>query len=120
MPLGIRPTNDFAFKRTFGTVENRIALISLLNAILDPASPIIEVTLENPYNLKDYEDDKLSILDVKAVDQSGAIYDIEMQLTIFEGLVQRIVFYGCELYSGQLKKGDDFTKAHPVFSICLV
>jgi len=28
MPLGIRPTNDFAFKRTFGTVENRIALIS--------------------------------------------------------------------------------------------
>ncbi|MEI8376770.1 MAG: Rpn family recombination-promoting nuclease/putative transposase [Planctomycetota bacterium] len=120
MPLGIRPTNDFAFKKTFGTAENRVALISLLNAILDPALPIIEVTLQNPYNLQDYEDDKLSILDVKAVDQSGAIYDIEMQLTIFEGLVQRIVFYGCELYAGQLKEGDDYTKAHPVFSICLV
>ena len=120
MPLGIRPTNDFAFKKTFGTPENRIALISLLNAILDLASPIIEVTLENPYNLQDYKDDKLSILDVKAVDQLGAIYDIEMQLTIFEGLVQRIVFYGCELYAGQLKRGDDYTEAHPVFSICLV
>jgi len=120
MPLGIRPINDFAFKKTFGTAENRVALISLLNAILDPALPIIEVTLQNPYNLQDYEDDKLSILDVKAVDQSGAIYDIEMQLTIFEGLVQRIVFYGCELYAGQLKEGDDYTKAHPVFSICLV
>ena len=43
-----------------------------------------------------------------------------MQLTIFAGLVERIVFYGCELYADQLKKGDDYTNAHPVFSICLV
>src|SRR5208282_3731306 len=59
MPLGIRPINDFAFKKTFGTAENRVALISLLNAILEPKSPIVEVTLENPFNLQDFEDDKL-------------------------------------------------------------
>jgi hypothetical protein len=29
MPLGIRPTNDFAFKRIFGSAENKVALISL-------------------------------------------------------------------------------------------
>ena len=120
MPLGIRPINDFAFKKTFGTAENRVALISLLNAILKPKSPIVEVTLENPFNLQDFEDDKLSILDVKAVDGAGAIYDIEMQLAIFAGLVQRIVFYGCELYAGQLMKGDDYENLHPVYSICLV
>ena len=34
MPLGIRPINDFAFKKTFGTPENRPCLISLLNAII--------------------------------------------------------------------------------------
>ena|SRR5208282_6642397 len=28
MPLGIRPTNDFASKKTFGTPENQIALLS--------------------------------------------------------------------------------------------
>ncbi len=100
MPLGIRPINDFAFKKIFGTPENRATLISLLNAILKLKSPIIEVTLENPYNLQDFKDDKLSVLDVKAVDEAGAIYDIEMQLTMFEGLVQRIVFYGCELHAG--------------------
>ena len=120
MPLGIRPTNDFAFKKIFGTVENRVALISLLNAILRLKSPIVEVTLENPFNLQDFEDDKLSILDIKAVDRRGAIYDIEMQLAIFAGLVQRIVFYGCELYAGQLMKGDDYENLHPVYSICLV
>lgn len=120
MPLGIRPTNDFAFKKTFGTAENKVALISLLNAILDIKPPIVEVTLENPYNLQDFAADKLSILDVKAIDQSGAIYDIEMQLTIFEGLVQRMVYYGCKLYAGQLLVGDDYGGLHPVFSILLL
>ena len=51
MLLGIRAINDFAFKKTFGTAENRVALISFLNAILKPKSPIVEVTLENPFNL---------------------------------------------------------------------
>ena len=120
MPLGIRPINDFAFKKTFGTAENRVVLISLLNAILKPESPIVEVTLENPFNLQDFKDDKLSVLDVKAVDRSGAIYDIEMQLTTFEGLVQRIVFYGCELYAGQLKSGEKYETLNPVYSIWLV
>jgi hypothetical protein len=34
-PIGIRPINDFAFKKTFGSPENKVALISLLNAILE-------------------------------------------------------------------------------------
>ena len=78
MPLGIRPINDLAFKKTFGTPENTLSLISLLNAILELDSPIVDVTIVNPYNLQDFETDKLSILDVKAIDRSGAIYDVEM------------------------------------------
>ena len=31
MLIGIRPINDFAFKKTFGSPENKLALISLLN-----------------------------------------------------------------------------------------
>jgi predicted transposase/invertase (TIGR01784 family) len=120
MPLGIRPINDFAFKKTFGTPENRAALISLLNAILKPTPPIVDVTLQNPFNVQDFEDDKLSLLDVKAVDGAGTIYHIEMQLDIFAGLVQRIVFYGCELYAGQLKAGEDYAALRPVYSICLI
>jgi predicted transposase/invertase (TIGR01784 family) len=120
MPLGIRPINDFAFKKTFGTPENRIVLISLLNAILRLDEPIVEVALENPFNLQDFQDDKLSILDIKAIDRKGAIYDIEMQLTTYEGLVQRIVFTGCELYAGQLRAGDNYRGLNPVYSIWLV
>ena len=44
----------------------------------------------------------------------------DAELAIFEGLVQRIVFYGCELYAGQLKRGDNYAGLHPVYSICLL
>lgn len=64
MQLGIRPTVDFAFKKTFGDPKNRLALISLLNAILDLPVPIADVTIENPFNYQDFADDKLSILDI--------------------------------------------------------
>ena len=120
MLIGIRPINDFAFKKTFGSPENKLALISLLNAILRLPKPIVDVTIENPYSLQDFKDDKLSILDIKAIDQTGAIYDVEMQLSIFSGLIQRIVFYGCEIYADQLRSGDDYSLLKPAYSICLL
>ena len=120
MPIGIRPINDFAFKKVFGAATNSQLLISLLNAILDLPTPIADLTIENPFSVRDFQDDKLSILDVKAVDEAGAIYDIEMQLSISSGLVQRIVFYGCEIYASQLKAGDDYLQLKAAYSICLI
>jgi predicted transposase/invertase (TIGR01784 family) len=120
MALGIRPINEFAFKKTFGKPENRLALISLLNAILQLEAPIVDVTIENPYYLQNFYVDKLSILDIKAIDQRGRIHNVEMQLTAEIGLVQRIVFYGCELYSGQMKLADNYADLHSVHSICLL
>ena len=120
MLIGIRPINDFAFKKTFGSPENKMALISLLNSILGLPKPIVDVTIENPYSLQDFKDDKLSILDIKAIDQDGAIYDVEMQLSFFSGLIQRIVFYGCEIYTDQLRSGDDYALLKPAYSICLL
>jgi hypothetical protein len=61
--IGISPMIDMAFKKTFGTPENKLALISLLNAILKLLVPIVDLTIINPYNLQDFETDKLSILD---------------------------------------------------------
>jgi predicted transposase/invertase (TIGR01784 family) len=117
MPLGIRPINDMAFKKTFGMPENKLRLISLLNAILVRDSPITDLTIKNPYNLQNVETDKLSILDIKAKDQSGAVYDIEMQLRIFDDLVNRIVFYGCELYADQLRSGNEYSSLKSIYSI---
>ena len=70
--------------------------------------------------MKEFEEDKLSVLDVKAEDQTGAIYDISRcSLTFFWGRCSGSVFYSCDLYAGQLKEGDDYSKIRPVYTICL-
>jgi len=120
MPIGIRPINDFAFKKVFGSPENHAYLVSLLNAILDLSVPIAEVTIQNPFNPQEFEDDKLSVLDIRASDPLGRIYDVEIQLSHSPTLIPRLVFYGCELYAGQLKSGCGYEDLHPVFTICLL
>ncbi len=65
MPLGIKPTVDFAFKRIFGTPENVPILLELVNAVLQLADPIVDVELLNPLSYQDFEDDKLIVLDVR-------------------------------------------------------
>jgi predicted transposase/invertase (TIGR01784 family) len=98
MPLGIRPTVDFAFKMLFGNSEHVEILIDLLNAVLCPECPIEEVEILNPINDKSYADDKLSVFDVKARDSSGAWYVIEVQTTIPAGLGNRLAYYTSGLY----------------------
>ena len=58
MPLGIRPTVDFAFKKIFGTPENRQALIGLLNAVLQLPRPIEDVQILNPFSYQEFAEDK--------------------------------------------------------------
>ena len=120
MVLGICPTVDFAFKKTFGDQANSVALISLLNAILELAQPITSVVIENPFNYQDFDNDKLSILDVKATDTQGTIFHIEMQVSASPAMAQRLAFYACELYAGQLSDGKPYTRLCPVYSICLL
>ena len=62
----INPRVDFAFKKLFGSEENKDLLISLINAIVSEQEQVCEVTLKNPYNLADYRAGKMSILDSKS------------------------------------------------------
>ena len=120
MKIGIIPIVDFAFAKVFMTPENKIALIAFLNAILILRHRIVDVTLLNPFNYRDFADDKLAVLDVKAIDSKGRIFNIEMQLSIHTGLKKRIVFYGCETYTDQLRDGSDYSALRPVYAICII
>ena len=81
---------------------------------------ITDVHIENPYNLQDFLDDKLSILDLKVTDDQGNLIDIEIQWSLIPGLIQRLVFYGCEMFADQLREGDDYIKLKPVVVIALL
>ena len=47
---------------------------------------------------KEDDIDKLSILDVEALDSTGRLYDIEMQTTLPAGLSQRLAYYTASLF----------------------
>ncbi len=120
MPLGIRPIVDFVFKKIFGSPENSAALIGLLNAILDLPRPIVAVEILNPFNYQEFADSKLVILDVRCRDADGRFLNIEMQVSNYPGLLQRLVFYACSMYVDQLTKGASYASANLAISICLL
>ena len=115
----VSPLVDFVFKILFGTEENKDLLIDLLNSILSLQGEkrITSVELLNPYSDKEFEGDKLSIVDVKAKDSKENIYQIEMQLSLAPSLPMRMAYLNADLYSAQLKSGKDFALLKPVISI---
>ncbi len=121
MKCGIKLTIDYAFKRTFGTEENSNVLMHLLNSILARSltSPIVELTLLNPFSGKEQLDDKLTIFDIRARDQLGREFIVEVQLYEQRYLPERLVYYWAKEYAGQLVEGDDYKLLKPVFVVCI-
>jgi predicted transposase/invertase (TIGR01784 family) len=120
VPLGIDPTVDYAFKRLFGDPANSDLLIHLLNAVLRLDFPIVEVQILNPFNEKEFAEDKLSVLDIKARDASRAWFNIEMQGKALGWLRQRIVYYNASLFVDQLGEGQHYHTLLPAISICFL
>ncbi|CAK0743609.1 transposase [Gammaproteobacteria bacterium] len=118
----IDPKIDCVFKALLGSEENRNLLIHFLNAVLagELSAPIATVDLLNPYNDKEFLDDKLSIVDVKAKDDKDRIYQIEIQLVSYSYLPARILYTWADIYSQQLQSGNDYLKLKPTYSIWLL
>jgi predicted transposase/invertase (TIGR01784 family) len=119
MILGTDPKVDYAFKFLFGREETRPLLIDLTDQVLNPppGHQIRDVELLNPFNPKEALDDKLSILDIKARDESGRQFNLEMQMLAFPHYDKRIVYYGARLHQQQLKEGQDYLELRPTISI---
>lgn len=113
----LNPRVDFAFKKLFGSEENKDILISFINAVVSKDDQVIDVTLLNPYNNKESQSDRLSILDIKATDEKGRQYNIEMQITDQVHYNQRALYYWSKLYTSQLQEGDAFGDLKKTISI---
>lgn len=114
----INPKVDFAFKKLFGSEENQDLLISLLNAIIASSeAPIVALELKNPYNLADYQAGKMSILDIKAGDETGRWFNIEMQIGEDLNFDKRSIYYWAKLVTEQLSEGMMFKELKKTFCI---
>ena len=118
----IDPKIDCVFKALLGSDENSNLLIHFLNAFLaqELTEPLVWVEIINPYNDKEFLSDKLSIVDVKAKDSHEQLYQIEIQLTRYGHLPARIIYNWADIYSQQLKSGQDYGQLRPTYAIWLL
>ena len=75
----IDPKIDCVFKALLGSEENKDLLIHFLNAVLghELGAPVTDVVIRDPHNGKESLNDKLSIVDVKAKDASGRLFQVK-------------------------------------------
>ena len=62
----------------------------------------------------------MSVVDVKAKDNEGRLYQIEIQLLTYRHLPERMVYTWCDIISQQLQSGHDYSLLKPVYSIWLL
>jgi len=118
----VDPRNDLAFKKIFGSKKHKDILISFLNAVLDfkDEYKIINVKLENPYQVPKIPDLKETILDIKATNRRGDDFIVEMQKKDIGDFAKRSLYYTSKAYVSQLKKGEDYINLKKVYFIGIV
>ena len=104
----ITPRVDIAFKKIFGVEENKDLLMLLINSIVSQEDQVVDITLLNPYNPKNFKKDKLSILDIKAEGADGKRFNIEIQISDEADYNKRALYYWAKLYTEQLKEAEDY------------
>jgi len=117
------PKNDLAFKKIFGNENKKEILISFLNsAALDfkDEKTIVSVTLDNPYQLPDIQELKETILDIKATNQNGDKFIVEMQKKDLSNLAKRSLYYTSKAYVSQIEKGEDVKNLKKVYYIAIL
>ena len=112
-------TNDIAFRKIFGNENRKISLISFLNAVikLPNGKKIADVKIENPYQLPNLDGGKSTIVDVKATDQNGNTFIVEMQVAEADSFAKRVLYYTSQSYSAQIERGEDYDKLSPAYFI---
>jgi predicted transposase/invertase (TIGR01784 family) len=111
--------NDMAFRKIFGNQLKKEVLISFLNAVLDfeNGHEIEDVTIINPIQLPQFKDGKATIIDIKARDQSGREFIIEMQVANRLGFSKRVLYYASAGYVSQIERGEFYENLNPTVFI---
>ena len=109
---------DYVFKKIFSKPENNLELIEFLEAILH--IKIVKIEVKNPELPKDYKDQKLGVLDIRAHINDDTIIDIEMQVSNGRTIVNRNLTYSSNIMSGQLQVGEFYKDIKAVISIVIL
>ncbi len=113
----LSPKIDLVFKLLF--VRDAGTLANLIDCVLDlpEGGRIRSAEVKNPAIPAEEIGKKFIVLDIKAEDESGRRFDVEMQARKYASYSRRSVYYLCKLYAEQLNAGDDYAELKPVVGI---
>ena len=105
----------------FGTPGNEPLLLDFLNAMLesDGQSSTASVEVRNPFNPATFITEKYTILDIKATDERGDIFMIEFQTSERAVFAERMTYYGCRTFGGQMFQGTAYSTLKRVIAIAV-
>src|SRR5699024_3118368 len=109
----LSPLNDLGFKALFGREQkkSKIILIDFLNSILDldEEDKIIEIIHLNPFNLKEFEGDKGSVLDLKVKTKKEERINIEVPVNKEDDFRKRSLYYWSKMYADTILEGEPYS-----------
>jgi predicted transposase/invertase (TIGR01784 family) len=93
----------------------------MVNAVLEESKQpkVVELQILNPYNPKEFLGGKLSIVDIKAKNETGEWFLIEVQIQMYSYFPQRLLYYWAKNYQTQLKEGEQYHLLQKVNIICV-
>ena len=111
--------NDVAFRKIFGNKKKTKCLISFLNAVLglEGSNRVAQVTIIDPFLLPRIKGEKASIIDVRATDQKGRQFIVEMQVADKDSFDKRVQYYTSKNYSLQILQGEDYPLLNPTYFV---
>ncbi|WCR59352.1 MAG: hypothetical protein PG978_000788 [Wolbachia endosymbiont of Ctenocephalides felis wCfeF] len=115
------PKNNYAFKRIFGTNDNKDILVHFLNDMLGLTgeAKIKDVEFVNPIQNPKVAAKKESIVDVLCRDSTGVQFICEMQVARTTGFEKRAQYYAARAYSDQADVGDKYQDLKEVIFIAI-
>jgi len=92
-----------------------------LNAVFesDGQLPTQSVEVRNPFNPATFVTEKWTILDVKATDERGDIFAVEFQTSEQQAFADRMTYYGCRSFGGQMYQGTKYSSLQSVIAIAV-
>ena len=103
----LNPKLDYVFKRIFGHVGNESITANLISSVINKEVTSIELD-KNTILEKDLLNDKIGILDIRAIINSNIECDIEMQVVNKSNIEKRLLYYWSKLFSKNIVQGENY------------
>ena len=118
IPMRFTARNDYAFKKLFGTEENKDIMIEFISLVtLLSKDDFGDVHIENSEQIPQFYNKKTGRLDIKIRLNDGRKIDVEMQNTYFEYYPKRSIFYCSKLIHEHFMRGFQYTQLKKCIAI---